>query len=298
VYRHLSLIALLCLCTACAPATATLPAPTAAPAPTATLQPTDVPPPTPTLEPTASPAPQTQAFEYKVIFTDGSFSVREAYLGTNAIWKSNFKMPEARIRNTPPSMGLGRDMVCDAPPGATPHCSQTVEIKRGDGSTDKYLLSLGSIHGGAGNLYRNNRLVWSGYTNGANSFAILSSTRLGDEIALDYSKSNWNTGDGGRLWITPSILLSQGNTVKLIADAFAPQAIRGNLIYFRLYKTKAYVDFGGQVYGDGYDEVFNQLCCWHGPPLEITNNGEFIDFFGQRGSDWYHVQAGYIPGVK
>lgn len=294
-----SLLALICLCTACSRAATPTPAPfTPTTAPSATAQPSSVPP-TITPEPTVLPEPQTQAYDYKVIYTDGGFSIREAYLGADAIWKDDFKMPQAHIENTATGLGLGRDMTCEEQPGSPPLCTQSFEIpleKGGEG--DKYVLHLATVRGGTGTLYKNGKLIWSGSTNGANSFAILSSMRLGDEIVFDYSKSNWGTDQGGRLWITPSILLSQGNAVKLIPEAFAPQVIKEKLIYFKIYKSKETLVFDGQARGEAYDEVFNQLCCWHGPPIGIANNGDFIDFFAQKGNDWYHVQAGYLPGVK
>ena len=288
-----SILALICLCAACSPAAAITPVATAMPAATSTIQPSELPV-TPSPQPSDTPEPQPQSYAYKVIYTDGSFSIRQAFLGTDAIWNSAFRLPAARIENSAAGLGLGRDMACDTKAGVSTHCSQTIEITLDEGAIDKYVLGLASPTGGTGTLFKNGRLIWSGTTNGANSFAILSSIRVGNEIALDYSKSNWGSNESP-LWITPSILLSQGNAVKLIPDAFAPQSIRSKLAYFKIYNRKETLIFDGKPLGDTYDEIFNLQCCWHGPAIGIAGNGEMIDFFAQKGSDWYHVQAGYLP---
>ena len=206
-------------------------------------------------------------------------------------------MPEARIENTIQSLGLGREMICNKQPESNLPCTQTIEIPVGNGGTDKYILGLESVNGGKGSLIKNGRLIWSGYTNGGKAFAILSSIRIGDEIAFDYYKSNWGSNEKS-LWMAGSILMTRGNAVALIPDAFGLNAIQGKLIYFRVKNRKEILVFNGKELGETYDEVFNQLCCWLGPPIEIASNGEMIDFFAQKGSDWYHVQAGYLLDVK
>jgi hypothetical protein len=231
-------------------------------------------------------------FEYKTIYQDGSFSIREAFLGTDAIWKDGYQMPP-RIENTVQSLGLGRDMSCDRQLKSNTPCSQTLELPLANGGTDLYTFRLGELNGGTGVLFKNGRLLWSGATNGGPSFAIRSSKRIGDEIAFDYAKSNW----GSKLkpfWMTDSILLTRGNAVVLFPEAFAPNSIRGKLIYFKVKGRAEILVYDGKEAGAKYDEVFNQLCCWHGPPIQIAANGEMIDFFAQKGRDWYHVQAGYL----
>src|SRR5258706_12771965 len=70
-------------------------------------------------------------------------------------------------------------------------CTQTLEIPLENGGADQYILGLESLNGGKGSLIKNGRLMWPGDTNGGKSFAILSSIRIGDGIALDFAKSNW-----------------------------------------------------------------------------------------------------------
>ena len=202
-------------------------------------------------------------------------------------------MPQTRIANSLQGLGLGRDMSCDTRPGSKTPCSQMIEVALTNGGTDSYTFRLDNPGGGVGLLIKNGRLIWSGQTNGAGSPAVLSSKRIGDEIAFDYSKSNWGSGEQ-HLWVTDSILMTKGKAVVLIPNSFAPYPIHGQLIYFRIRTRKDILVFGGKEVGEEYDEVFDLPCCWAGPPLQIAANGEGIDFFAQKGRDWYHVQAGYL----
>jgi hypothetical protein len=295
VFRPATILLMICICAACSPITTTPTAPPR-PIPMSTLEASAVP---ATLipRPSLSPTPAKKAYEYKVIYQDGKFEIREALLGTDAIWKADFQMPQARIENTSASLNLGRDMACDKQLDGNTSCSQTLEFPLANGGADEYTLRLDDPKGGAGVLFKNKRLVWSGYTNGGPAFAILSSRKMGNEIVFDYSKSNWGSNQKP-LWMTPSILLTKGNAVVLISDAFAPNILDGNLLYFRRKTKSAILVFNGKEVGASYSEVFNQLCCWGGPPIEIASNGQIIDFFAQKGRDWYHVQAGYFEAAK
>ena len=295
--RLLTILLAICLCAACSPAATPTPTATGRPEPTATLEPTALVP-TPSPQPSATPTatPKKVTFNYKVIYRQDGFTIREAFLGKGAIWQwDDFPMPPARIKNTVQSLGLGRGMACDKQPTSNTPCSQTLALPLSNGGADEYLLRLGNENGGSGLLMKNGKIIWTGITNGANSFAILSSKRIGDEIVFDYSKSNW--GDNNQtLWVTSSILMTKGKTVVLFPDAFAPNAVDGKLIYFRMISKKEILIFDGQPVGETYNDVFNLLCCWHGPPLEIASDGKIIDFFAQKDNGWYHVQAGYLGG--
>jgi hypothetical protein len=291
VFRHPALLLIFVLCAACSPAVTTTA--TARPAHTPTLQPTAIPS-TSTPTPTQSPTPDERTFDYKVIHQDGSFMIREAFLGTDAIWKDDYKMPP-RIENTVQSLGLGRDMACDQQSESNTPCSQTLELGLANGATDVYTFRLANLNGGTGVLFKNGRLLWSGLTNGGPSFAVLSSKRIGDEIAFEYAKSNWGSNQKP-FWMTYSILLTRGSTVVLIPSGFAPNSIDGKLVYFKIKGRAQILVFDGREVGATYDEVFNQPCCWHGPPIQIAVNEKMIDFFAQKGRDWYHIQAGYLNG--
>ena len=56
--------------------------------------------------------------------------------------------------------------------------------------------------------------------------------------------------------------------------------------------------FNGKEVGAKYDKVFNQHCCWDGPPVQVACNGEIVDFFAIRENGWYHVQAGNLASLK
>jgi len=184
-------------------------------------------------------------------------------------------------------------MSCDKQSTSNTPCAQTLDLPLHNGGTDEYLLRLADVNGGSGLLMKNGKLIWTGIMNGANSFAILSSKRVGDEIAFDYLKSNWGNANGP-LWITASILVTQEKTIMLIPDAFSPNAIDGKLIYFKMKSKTEVLVFDGKEVGETYNDVFNLRCCWHGPSLGIAADGKMIDFFAQKGDDWYHVQAGYL----
>jgi len=172
-------------------------------------------------------------------------------------------------------------------------CSQTLTLPLANGGADEYLLRLESENGGSGLLMKIGKIIWTGITNGADSFAILSSKQIGDEIAFDYSKSNWGSA-GETLWVATAILLTKGKTIVLFPDAFAPNVVDGKLIYFRMKSQKEVLVFDGKEVGATYNDVFNLSCCWHGPPLNIASDGKIVDFFAQKDNGWYHVQAGYL----
>jgi hypothetical protein len=293
VLRVLTILLIICLCAACSPAAAPTPTATQRPEPTATLEPTAIPV-TPSPQPSATP--KKVILDYKVTYQQDGFVVREAFLGKSAIWQwDDFPMPPTRIQNTVQSLGLGREMTCEKPATSSTPCSQTLALPLANGGTDEYILRLEDVKGGSGLLLKNGKLIWTGVTNGADSFAILTSKRIGDEIVFDYSKSNWGDGDQA-LWVTASILETKGKIVVLIPDAFAPNAVDGKLIYFKMKSKKEVLVFDGNEVGETYNDVFNLACCWHGPPLEIASDGKIIDFFAQKDDGWYHVQAGYLGG--
>jgi len=278
----------ICLCTACSPGATPAPTATRRPEATATLEPTEIPV-TPSPQPSNEPTPKKVNLDYKILYQQDGFTIREAFLGKSAIWQwDDFPMPPTRIKNTVQSLGLGRGMACDKHSTSNTPCSQTLALPLANGGTDEYILRLADVKGGSGLLMKNGKLIWTGVTNGANSFAILTSKRIGDEIVFDYSKSNWGDNDQA-LWVTSSILMTNGKTVVPFADAFAPNVVNGKLIYFRMLTKKDILIFDGQPVGETYNDVFNLSCCWH---------GKIIDFFAQKDDGWYHVQAGYLGGQQ
>lgn len=294
--RLLTTLIVLCLSTmACGLRVVTTPTPSQPP----TVTPTQIVgamttiPPTPTSLPDVTPTARPFVFHYEIIYEQDGFSIRRAFLGTNAIWRwDNFPMPPGRIKNSIQDLGLGRNMTCDTKSTSITPCSQTLTLP----GPNEYTLQLASVKGGSGLLTKNGKLLWTGTTNGADSFAILTSKPIGGELVFDYSKSNWGKKNEA-LWISTSILLTSEKTVTLIPDGFAPNVIDGKLIYFRTKdQKKITLIYDGQEVGEPYNDVFNLLCCWHGPQINIASDGKIIDFFAQKSNGWYHVQAGYLAG--
>ncbi len=283
------LLLFLLLLTACGPLENPTPTPAATQPPVSTSTPRAA---THTPQPTASPTATPVNLQYSVLYQqpDG-FSIRQAYLGPNAIWRwDDFPMPPTRIQNTRKSLGMGRQMTCEKNNSTSTPCAQTIQL-----AENEYTLRLADVTGGSALLTKNNKLLWTGFTNGANNFAILSSKQLGDALVLEYAKSNWGNTEE-RLWVTTSILITREKDVLLLPDAFAPNIVNDQLIYFRVKTGKSVLVFSGKDVGDSYNYIFNLTwCCWHGPTLEIANDGKILDFFAQKDNGWYHVQAGYLP---
>lgn len=255
----------------------------------------NTPSPTPTPFPSVTPAATPFVFRYETIYQQGGFSIRRTFLGKNAIWRwDNFPMPPERIKNSVQDLGLGRNMICDTQSTSITPCSQTLTLP----GPNEYTLQLTSVKGGSSLLTKNGKLLWTGITNGADSFAILTSKPIEGELVFDYSKSNWGKKNEA-LWIATSILITNEKTVRLIPDGFAPNVIDGKLIYFRTKDNKKItLIYDGQEVGEPYNDVFNLLCCWHGPQINIVSDGKIIDFFAQKSNGWYHVQAGYLAGEQ
>lgn len=245
---------------------------------------------TPSPQPSNSPTPTT----YTTVYQKDGFAIRQAFLGWNIIWRwKDFPMPASRIKNTTQDLGLGKKMTCTTSDDTSTPCAQTISLP----GQNEYTLRLANVKGGSALLTKNGKLLWTGITNGADSYAILTSKLIGNELAFDYAKSNWGNKDEA-LWMTTSILLTNEKNVTLIPDAFAPNAVEGRLIYFREKLKKYVLVFDGQEVGERYDDVFNLLCCWHGPAINIASDGKIIDFFARKMDGWYHVQAGYLTGEQ
>lgn len=291
MFSRLTILLLLSLfLTACRIASGPTPTATAEPETAATLTATSTSIP-------ATPSPTTPSatpinLQYVTVYQKDGFSIRQAFLGPRAIWQwDDFPMPPTRIQNTLKNLELGHQMVCDKPGTSSTPCSQSVTLA----GNNEYTLRMANAKGGSALLTKNGKLLWTGVTNGADSFAILSSRALGGELVFDYAKSNWGSNEK-RMWVTDLILLTSEKTVQLIPDAFGPNIVNSKLIYFKVKLEKDIIVFDGSEVGDTYDYIFNMECCWHGPPLNLAADGKIIDFFAQKDNGWYHVQAGYLPG--
>jgi hypothetical protein len=275
---------------------------------TATTTAVSIPSPTLTVG-TATVAPITTAmptreWNYTVVYQDGGFAIREAFLshGEYVNWNT-FVMPPARIKD---SVIDFRDQAflpensCRIEWKATGRCSQFFEVVKSNKQKDKYKIECNFPFGwGTCLLFKNDKFVWSGHMNGGTADHIQSIKQVGDEIAISYTDSDY---DGQSIsWGKDLILLTNKDTASIVEGAIAADEVLGKLIFFSNKEKSIALVFDGKDVGNKYDSVFNRSCCWDGPPIQIKGNGEIIDFIARKGNDWYHVQAGnlnYLSTLK
>jgi len=258
---------------------------------------------TPTVAPTEFEVSEKDQFEYEIVYEEDGFGIREAFLGSAEDWTwVDFSIPQARIQHTVQDLGL--DALCDGTTAewqATGWCTDTVGIKTTNGPEYRFDLACDHMIGGHCQLRRNGTPVWEGDLNGGTCRPIHSSRRIGDDIAIDYT----HVVTSGQM-VVDSILLTRGNGVVNIVEAtnydaaFAPNEVLGKLVYFAreyLPDGKVLLIFDGQVV-DEFDAVFNQYCCWDGPPIQVYSNGEVVDFFAKKDGGWYHIQAGNLASLQ
>lgn len=231
--------------------------------------------------------------DYQTVYQDGEFVVREMFLGNVADWKwDNFVMPEARIQDSTHEFNFGREMICDSNSQDAYRCKESFELYLDDGRSNTFALESEYQFGnGKFILKKNQQIIYAGHMNGGTAFPIHSLVRYKDDIALDYVDGNYD-GVNPSFWKAYYILIIDGDNVSLIESAFAPNVVNDNLIYFKKDSKNSLV-YNGKEIGSKYDLVFNQFCCWDGPPIQIHGNGKIIDFFATRNGGWYHIQAGY-----
>ena len=171
--RLTTLILLSLLLTACRAASGPAPTATAKPETYATLTATSIP---IRAAPSQTPTATAIHLQYVTVYQKDGFSIRQAFLGPRIIWQwDNFPMPPTRIQNTLKNLELGRQMTCDKPGTSSTPCSQSVILA----GNNEYTLRMANAKGGSALLTKNGKLLWTGVTNGADSFAILSSKALG-----------------------------------------------------------------------------------------------------------------------
>jgi hypothetical protein len=259
--------------------------------------------PTPTVAATEFDISEEKRLEYEIVYEEDGFKIREAFLGSAEDWTwMDFAIPQARIQHTVQDLGL--DALCDSTTAewqATGWCTDTVEIKTTNEQKYRFDLACDSMMGGHCYLRRNGTLVWEGDLHGGTCRPIHSSRRIRNDIAIDYT----NVVTSGQTTVH-SILLTKGNDIVDITEAtgydaaFAPGEVLGKLVYFAseyLPDRKVLLIFDGREVAQ-FDAVFNQYCCWDGPPVQIYGNGEIVDFFAQKDDGWYHIQAGNLASLS
>jgi hypothetical protein len=256
--------------------------------------------PTPILTSTETKTVKVEQLEYTIVYEEGDFRIQQALLGSLEDWSwDNFSMPKSRIQNTVQDLGFDGACSTTAELQMSGWCTDTVKLTTTDGQEHQLDLACDHMLGGHCLLKRDGELIWEGGMNGGTCLPIASSRKIGDDVLIDYT----SVATPGRKMVD-SILLVKGNAVVDIVKttsydaAFAPYEITGKLLYFarkHLPDGKTLLVFDGREI-DEYDTVFNQCCCWDGPPIQIHGNGEIVDFFVQKENGWYHVQAGkFMP---
>jgi hypothetical protein len=251
---------------------------------------------------------------YETVYKSENFLVREAYLGLeNEHFFENFSMPSARITDPVEDLGIdkywinGKDLLWETQLASTGWCTDTIKIISKSGIENTY--EIVKDHLGLGGHYilkKNGEIIWEADLSATTQGPIISSKVIGEEIAIEYIIVKSERQSDGLLF--QSILLTQGNGVIDILgtteyDAiFAPNEIEGKLTYFAKdygetknneIKTKIYLVYDSKKIVE-YDHVFNQTCCWDGPPIQVIGNDKVVDYFAIKGNSWYHVQAGYF----
>lgn len=267
---------------------------------TTALTPTISPKPTQTLVsntavPTVTSTPSKE-WDYRIVYQEDDFAIREALISEGQVNWDAFVMPPSRIKEFAKNFGDQRregDWLysCYKQFPNIGWCIQIFEITESSGAIDQYKLQCDFLIGaGDCQLLKNDHLIWNGHMNGGIDDPVDLIEQVGDEIAISYADLDY---DGQSMsWSKQIVLLTKNYTVVVINDAFAANEVSGKLIYFSTTGGKVTLVFNGKDVGEKYEKVFNQLCCWDGPPIQIKGNGEAVDFFAQKGNDWYHVQAG------
>lgn len=253
-----------------------------------------------------SETPRLSGEEYEITYQKENFQVRERLLGQDDNWEwESFIMPELRIHDPLPDLGLDslypneKYEKCLAQIKETGWCREIVQFTTAEGEVVSFSLDKNHLPMmGDYKLEKNNQILWESELVGATSGPILSTKRIGDEVAIEYI----DIPDPKSGNFIHSILITSQNTVIDLKNTtgydavFAPNEVDKRLIFFAKEYTpevKSLLIYDDSVVAE-YDSVFNQKCCWDGPPVQILGNGKIIDFFARKNGVWYHVQAGYF----
>ena len=211
-------------------------------------------------------------------------------------------MPKTRIHDEITDLGLGTQYgeCFHQSLRATEWCTDTVKISA-DGVVNRFNLVSNSIGmGGHYLLKKNGNLIWEGDWRAMTCGPVLSAKRIGDGIAFDYIDAIPERFMDSILFVSDDRVTDVVATMDYDA-AYAPCEVQGKLAYFaKIYspEAKTFLIIDGREVGKRYDSVFNQCCCWDGPPIRVACNGQIVDFFAVKEGEWYHVQAGDLDSLK
>lgn len=235
--------------------------------------------------------------DYRIVYKDENIIIKEMFLGLRSSWDwDEFVMPEARIPTIYEYIPFEYTMFnrCYEQYQNEKQCSFVFEAPTTDGDVNEFEITFDKVMGGNSELRKNNNLIWEGHMNGGTGPTIRSIQVMNGEIVIDYIDVDQNLPVLG---ILDTILLTQGDSaIDFVKDeeytaAFAPNEFQDGLTFFGKKYRELFLVHNGRGIELEYDDVFNQYCCWDGPPIQISCNGEIIDFFAWRDDSWYHVQV-------
>jgi hypothetical protein len=237
-----------------------------------------------------------QNSQYKTVYQDGNFQIQETFLGEKNL--TTFSQLTTRIQETAtdlqPSKSVQGGDWCDDL-ATTGWCSQSIDIEKPNNDKDRFDFrcnSWGFVRDCK--LYSDNLPVWEDHMNGGQTFPIESIKAIESQLVISYINTNKNE-------VEHIVVLANNHSSKQIENAHSPNEILGKLLYFQHKKNKEIIVFNGQDIGEEYDAILSWPCCGGGFNININSNSKIIDFFAQKGNDWYHVQAGdasYLASLR
>lgn len=180
---------------------------------------------------------------YKITYQKEGFQVRERLLGRVENWEWNsFTMPNLRVHNPLPDLGLDslypdeKYKKCQAQIKETGWCRETVEFTTSEGKVNSFSLVKNQmpLAGGDYKLEKDGKILWESRLEPGLNGSIISSKRIGDELAIEY----FHVPDPKSGNFTHSILITSQNTVADLKNTtgydavFAPNEVNKQLIYF------------------------------------------------------------------
>lgn len=223
--------------------------------------------------------------DYDVAYEDGSFEIREKKVGE---WESVTSFTDRlEITEYGPydckweQNWEGIELIDET-------CSFETEHLQFE--TNYYKVTIEDYHH---TLEKNDEVAWERDLTPGPCNAITGIKTIRNEVAVDYLSLDPQVN---------SIIVTEANSVNDILitkdyeDIFAPYEVSGKLIYVASEDDEQFLVYDDEEIGDKYDEIYYACCC-EGVKYTVLGNGDYIDFFAKKGSDWYHVLAGDLDSL-
>jgi hypothetical protein len=237
--------------------------------------------------PEVLPTPTQYTLEYKIIFENGDFIIRQAHIGSKDSYRQyDIPIPSNRIDDLPNESNKPTVEWVEytSSPEVDMRFGKIARVPTNNGSINVFALDCEFLDcNGNAVLRKNDQEIWRGHMDGGIELPIHTMWSLNGEIIFDYSDSNYSELVNGHsewnFWKKDYILYSHENSVSIIESAFYPNIINNQLVYFKddgdgllfLYFKHAPV-------GIGYEYIVNYTCCGY-TLHDIRNNGKMIDDF-------------------